>query len=178
MQVHLNVTDSPNLLNDTEVKITFVARPHSCQLHQSCAGVNTVYSYIWAECVFIHKHYFLSKLFAVVCEAFSSAYTDEEISNKITIYQMARKSKILEHSKCFSLKSAHWATEQLKLQPYWFWVVHKQQEWDTTARIQYFHCFYHSIHEGASSVTVRVVFQMEYSVHAVHIYELIFKWMH
>jgi hypothetical protein len=38
--------------------------------------------YSWAESVFILEHYFASKLFAAVCEAFSNAYPDKEVPNK------------------------------------------------------------------------------------------------
>jgi hypothetical protein len=36
--------------------------------------------------VFILEHYFASKLFAAVHEAFSSVYLEKEVLNKITIY--------------------------------------------------------------------------------------------
>jgi hypothetical protein len=48
----------------------------SSQLQKSCAGANMVYSK--AECVFILKHYFASKSFAAVCEAFSNVYPDKK----------------------------------------------------------------------------------------------------
>jgi hypothetical protein len=54
--------------------------------HVSCAGASIVYSR--AERVFILEHYFGWKSFAAVREAFSNAYPDKEVPNKITIYQL------------------------------------------------------------------------------------------
>jgi hypothetical protein len=44
--------------------------------------------YSRAERVFILEHYFTSKLFAVVREAFSNAYPDKEVPNKTTIHRL------------------------------------------------------------------------------------------
>jgi hypothetical protein len=38
--------------------------------------------------VFILEHYFASKSFAAVREAFNNAYPDKEIQNKITIHRL------------------------------------------------------------------------------------------
>jgi hypothetical protein len=51
----------------------------SRQLRKSCVGANMVYSR--AERVFVLEHYFASKSFAAVCEAFSNAYPDNEVPN-------------------------------------------------------------------------------------------------
>jgi hypothetical protein len=51
---------------------------YSRQLRKSCAGANMVYSR--AERVFILEHYFISKSFAAIREAFSNAYPDNEVS--------------------------------------------------------------------------------------------------
>jgi hypothetical protein len=45
--------------------------------------------YSQAECLFLLKHYFTLKLFAVILEAFSNAYPDRQVSNKIRIHQLA-----------------------------------------------------------------------------------------
>jgi hypothetical protein len=44
-----------------------------------------------AERVFILEHYFASKSFAVVREAFSNVYSDNEVPNKTTIHQLVTK---------------------------------------------------------------------------------------
>jgi hypothetical protein len=41
-----------------------------------------------AERVFILEHYFASKSFAAVCEAFSNAYSDKEVPNKTTLHRL------------------------------------------------------------------------------------------
>jgi hypothetical protein len=41
-----------------------------------------------AESVFILEHYFASKSFAAVREAFSNAYPDTEVPNKTTIHRL------------------------------------------------------------------------------------------
>jgi hypothetical protein len=56
----------------------------SRHLRKSCAGANMAYSRV--ERVFIFEHYFASKLFAAVREAFSNAYPDKEVANKTTIH--------------------------------------------------------------------------------------------
>jgi hypothetical protein len=58
----------------------------SRQLRKGCAGANMVYSR--AERVFILEHYFASKLYAAVREAFSNAYPDKEVPNKTTIHRL------------------------------------------------------------------------------------------
>jgi hypothetical protein len=50
-----------------------------------------------ADRVFILEHYFASKSFAAVREAFSNAYPDEEVPNKTTI---PTHNKISRHRKC------------------------------------------------------------------------------
>jgi hypothetical protein len=44
--------------------------------------------YSRAECVFILEHYFTSKLFAAIREAFHNAYPDKEILNGATIHRL------------------------------------------------------------------------------------------
>jgi hypothetical protein len=50
------------------------------------AGTNMVYSR--AESVLILEHYFQSKWFAAVREAFSNAYPDKAVPNKTTIHRL------------------------------------------------------------------------------------------
>jgi hypothetical protein len=59
------------------------------QMCRSSTGVNMVYSR--AEQVFIFEHFFASKSFAAVREAFSNAYPDKDVPNKITIHRLATK---------------------------------------------------------------------------------------
>jgi hypothetical protein len=82
--------------------------------------------YLRAERVFVLEHYFASKSFAALREAFNNA--EKEVPNK-TGY------KISEHGKCLSVTSAHRATKQLKLLPYRFQAVYQLQQRDTAARI-------------------------------------------
>jgi hypothetical protein len=63
--VHPRVIDSPNLLLDTRIKVTLVARPLLMPAAQM------VYSR--AEHVSILENYFASKSFAAVLEEFSNA---------------------------------------------------------------------------------------------------------
>jgi hypothetical protein len=56
----------------------------SRQLRKSCANANMVYSR--AERVFILEHYFASKSFAAVREAFSNACPDKEVTHKTTVH--------------------------------------------------------------------------------------------
>jgi hypothetical protein len=44
--------------------------------------------YSRAESVFILEHYFASKSFAAVHEAFSNAYPDKEVPNKTTVHRL------------------------------------------------------------------------------------------
>jgi hypothetical protein len=60
-----------------------------CQLHKSCASANMVYSR--AECALILKHYFTSKSFAAILDAFNE-YSDMEVPNQ-TIHQLVAKFK-------------------------------------------------------------------------------------
>jgi hypothetical protein len=64
------------------------ARPLLTHWRKSCAGAKIVYSR--AEHVFIPKHYFASKLFAAVREAFSNAYPDKKVPNKTAIHRLVR----------------------------------------------------------------------------------------
>jgi hypothetical protein len=59
----------------------------SRQLRKRCAGADMAYSQ--AERVFILEHYFASKSFAAVREAFSNAYPDKEVPNKATVHWQA-----------------------------------------------------------------------------------------
>jgi hypothetical protein len=43
--------------------------------------------------VFILEHYFVSKSFAAVHEAFSNAYLDKEVSKKTTLHRLVTKSR-------------------------------------------------------------------------------------
>jgi hypothetical protein len=47
--------------------------------------------YSRAERVFILEHYFASKSFAAVREAFSNVYPDKEVPNKTTIHRLVTK---------------------------------------------------------------------------------------
>jgi hypothetical protein len=47
--------------------------------------------YFLAERVFILDHYFESKLFAAVREAFSNAYPDMEVPSKTTVHRLVTK---------------------------------------------------------------------------------------
>lgn len=47
-----------------------------------------------------------------------------------------------------SVASARRETKQLELWLYWFQSVHKLQQWDSPARIQYCHWFCRFVHEG------------------------------
>jgi hypothetical protein len=52
--------------------------------------------------VFILEHYFASKQFAAVDEAFSNAYPDKEVPNKTT----PNGNKFSGHRKCLSMTSS------------------------------------------------------------------------
>jgi hypothetical protein len=47
--------------------------------------------YSRAERVFILEHYFASKSFSAVREAFSNAYPDKEVPNKTTVHRLVTK---------------------------------------------------------------------------------------
>jgi hypothetical protein len=79
-QVHPRVIDSPNLTVTLESRSPLLLGRCSRQLRKSCAGANMMYSR--AERVFILEHYFASKSFAAVREAFRNAYSDKEVPNK------------------------------------------------------------------------------------------------
>jgi hypothetical protein len=93
------------------------------------------------ERVFILEHYFSSKSFAAVREAFSDAYPDKKLPNKRTVHRLAK------FRKCLSVTSSHRAIKQLELRPYRFKAVHQLQQWITVARIQYFHWFCRFVRE-------------------------------
>jgi hypothetical protein len=61
----------------------------SRQLRKSCAGANMVYSR--AERVFILEHYFASKSFAAVREAFSITCPAKEVPNMTTVHRLVTK---------------------------------------------------------------------------------------
>jgi hypothetical protein len=71
-QFQPRVTDFLNLLCNARVKVTVLLGRYSPQLRRNYAGMNMVYSK--AERVFILEHYFVSKSFAAVREAFINAY--------------------------------------------------------------------------------------------------------
>jgi hypothetical protein len=96
--------------------------------------------------VFIPEHYFASKSFAAIREAFSNAYPDKEVPNKTTIHRLVTKFRDTK-SVC-AVISAHPATKQLKLRPYRFQAVHQLQQRDTAARIQYCYWFRRFVREG------------------------------
>jgi hypothetical protein len=58
----------------------------SRQLRKSCAGANMVHSQ--AERVSILEHYFASKSFAAVREAFSNAFPDKVVANMTTVHRL------------------------------------------------------------------------------------------
>jgi hypothetical protein len=103
--------------------------------------------YLRAERVFILEHYFASKLFAAVREAFSDAYPDKEVPNKTTIHQLVttfRDKEVFVCDKCpFREKK-----KQLKLRPHLFQTVCQLQQRDKAAVIQYFHWFRRFVREG------------------------------
>jgi hypothetical protein len=115
--------------------------PHLCK---SFAGANMVYS--WAESVFILEYYLKSKLFAAVYEAFSNVYPDKEVLSKMTIYWLITTFWDTE-SVCLCI-SAGRVTKQLTLWLYWFKAVYQLQQWDTAARIWYYHWFHCFMCEG------------------------------
>jgi hypothetical protein len=61
----------------------------SRHLREGCASANMVYSR--AERMFILEHYFASKSFAAVREAFINAYSDRKVPYKITIHRLVTK---------------------------------------------------------------------------------------
>jgi hypothetical protein len=58
----------------------------SHQLRTNRAGMNIVYSREERE--FILEHYFASKSFAAIREAFTNAYPDKEVPNKTTVHRL------------------------------------------------------------------------------------------
>jgi hypothetical protein len=109
-------------------------------MQKNCAGANMVYS---RECVFILEHYFASKSFAAVREAFSNVYPDKEVPNKTTVHR-----EVTTFRKILSVTNAHRATKQLKLRPYRFQAARQLQQRDTAARIQYWHRFHRFVCKG------------------------------
>jgi hypothetical protein len=81
--------DSTNLPVTLESRSPLILGLCSRQLRKSCSDANMEYSR--AERVFILEHYFASKSFAAVREAFSNAYPDKEVQNKTTVHQMVTK---------------------------------------------------------------------------------------
>jgi hypothetical protein len=61
----------------------------SLDLRKSCTGANMIY--LRTERVFILEHYFASKSFTSVREAFRNAYPDKEVSNKTTVHRLGTK---------------------------------------------------------------------------------------
>jgi hypothetical protein len=68
--------------------------------------------YSRAELVFISEHYFASKSFAVVREAFGNAYPDREVPNKTTMHKLVTKFR---DTGSVHVSRAHRATKQLTL---------------------------------------------------------------
>jgi hypothetical protein len=94
-QVHPRVIQSPNPVTLDSRSPLLLGRC-SRQLRQSCAGANMVYSR--AERVYILKHYFVSKSFIAVREAFSNAYPDKEVPNKTTIHRLTTFRKVARNT--------------------------------------------------------------------------------
>jgi hypothetical protein len=77
---------SPSLLRDTRVKATLVARPLLTLVSwKLCSSEHGVFT---SRTVFILEHYFASKSFAVVREAFSNVYRDKKVPNKTSIHRL------------------------------------------------------------------------------------------
>jgi hypothetical protein len=115
-QVHPRVILSPNLPQHSRVKVTIVARPLLTPIAQkSCRCEHGVSR---AERVVL-EHYFASKSFASVREAFSDAYPDKEVPNNTPT-----GNKIPGHRMCLFVTIAHRATKQLKLRSYRLKAVH------------------------------------------------------
>jgi hypothetical protein len=94
--------------------------------------------------MFILEHYFLSKSFAAVREAFSIVYPDKDVPNKTTVHRLVTKFWTQE----VFMASAHRATKQPKLGPYRFQADNQLQQRDTAARIRYCHWFRRFVHES------------------------------
>jgi hypothetical protein len=93
-----------------ESRLTLLLGRCSRQLRKSCAGANMVHSR--AERVFILEHWFTSKLFSAVLEAFSNVYPDKEVPNKTTIHRLVTTFRETG-SVCVSSRS--WWTSAAKL---------------------------------------------------------------
>jgi hypothetical protein len=72
---------------DTRVKVTLVARPLLTPVAPKLCSRKH------GERLIILEHYFTSKSFAAVREAFSSAYPDKEVPNKTTTRRLVTKSR-------------------------------------------------------------------------------------
>jgi hypothetical protein len=59
--------------------------------------------------VFVLEHYFPTKSFGAVCEAFSNAYSDKEVSNKTTIHRLLT----IFQDMYFSVPIVHRATGEI-----------------------------------------------------------------
>jgi hypothetical protein len=81
-QVHPRVTDSPNLLRDTRVKVIIVARSLVTPVAQQLYGFEHG---VFTSRKGVHSHHFASKSFAAAPEAFSNAYPENEVPNKTKI---------------------------------------------------------------------------------------------
>jgi hypothetical protein len=88
------VIDSLILPRGTWVKVTLVARMLLMQVAQKLCWCRYGLGLFMSRHVFILEHYFMSKSFAAVCEAFSSTYPDEEVLNKTTIHQLVTLCKV------------------------------------------------------------------------------------
>jgi hypothetical protein len=76
-----HVTDSPNLLRDTQVKVTLVTM---LQLTPGVQKLCRCEHGVFTSRMCVHfEHYFASKSFPAVHEAFSNVYPDKEVPNKI-----------------------------------------------------------------------------------------------
>jgi hypothetical protein len=119
--VHRRVMDSLKLSRDTQVRLTVVARPVLTPVAQKL---------YWCERdVFTREHYFARKSFTVVLEEFGSACPDRGLVTEFL------------DSGCVCVSGVHRATKQLKLRSYRLEAVHQLLQRDSSAGIQYCHCF-------------------------------------
>lgn len=95
--INPHVILSPNLFHDTWIMVILAASPLLMPVMQNWEGVNMVHSQV--QYTFLLKHYFTSKLYAAIHEAFkafSKAFPDKQ-QNKTTIYWLVT---ISQHRKC------------------------------------------------------------------------------
>jgi hypothetical protein len=126
----------------------------SRQLRKSYAAANVVYSR--TERVFIFEHHFVSKSFAAVREAFSNAYPDKEVPNKIAIHRLVKTFRDTG-SSCL-----------------WQVLIERQKSWNygrtdfkqciscnDGMRLQEFNLFSSFCEQRGACIIIRFVFQMD-----------------